>query len=171
MKLHVCAIRFLFDKILRRRYLVEETPYPKTPRRLPTVLTVEEVQRLIAAARTLTDRTMLMVLYSTGMRNAEMRHLQIGDIDSRAMLIHIRHGKGGHDRSRAAQCRAVSDVARALAVDAAAHVICSREPCTTGASTGRSRRRSSGMPAGTPHAEPASRNGSRPTRCGTIYPS
>ena len=62
MKLHVCAIRFLFNKILRRRYLVEEMPYPKTPRRLPTVLTVEEVQRLIAAARTLTDRTMLMVL-------------------------------------------------------------------------------------------------------------
>ena len=98
VKLHVCAIRFLFNKILQRRYLVEETPYPKTPRRLPTVLTGEEVQRLIVAARTLTDRTMLMVLYSTGMRNAEMRHLQIGDIDSRAMLIHIRHGKGGHDR-------------------------------------------------------------------------
>jgi integrase/recombinase XerD len=98
VKLHVCAIRFLFNRILRRRYLVEETPYPKMARRLPTVLTVEEVQRLIAAARTLTDRTMLMVLYSTGMRNAEMRHLQIGDIDSRAMLIHIRHGKGGHDR-------------------------------------------------------------------------
>ena len=39
-----------------------------------------------------------MVLYSTGMRNAELRHLQVGDIDSRRMLIHIQHGKGGRDR-------------------------------------------------------------------------
>jgi site-specific recombinase XerD len=53
---------------------------------------------LIDAARTLTDRTMLMVLYSTGMRNAEMRHLQVANIDSRAMLIHIERGKGGRDR-------------------------------------------------------------------------
>jgi site-specific recombinase XerD len=92
------ALRFFFVKTLRRRYLLDDTPYPKVPRRLPTVLTVEEVQRLIAAARTLTERAMLMVLYSTGMRNAELRHLQVRDIDSRAMLIHVRHGKGGRDR-------------------------------------------------------------------------
>jgi site-specific recombinase XerD len=85
-------------KTLRRRYLIEDTPYPKVPRRLPTVLTPDEVQRLIASARTLTERAMLMVLYSTGMRNAELRHLQVRDIDSRAMLIHVSHGKGGHDR-------------------------------------------------------------------------
>ena len=41
---------------------------------------------------------MLMVLYSTGMRNAELRYLQVRDIDSRAMLIHVSHGKGGRDR-------------------------------------------------------------------------
>jgi integrase/recombinase XerD len=62
------------------------------------ILTVEEVTSLIDAARTLTDRTMLMVLYSTGMRNAEMRHLQVADVDSRSMLIHIQRGKGGRDR-------------------------------------------------------------------------
>jgi site-specific recombinase XerD len=61
-------------------------------------LTVEEVTRLIDAARTLTDRTMLMVLYSTGMRNAEMRSLQVKNIDSRSMLIHIEREKGGRDR-------------------------------------------------------------------------
>jgi site-specific recombinase XerD len=59
---------------------------------------VEEVTRLIDAARTLTDRTMLMVLYSTGMRNAEMRSLQVQNIDSRSMLTHIQRGKGGRDR-------------------------------------------------------------------------
>jgi site-specific recombinase XerD len=98
VKLHVCAIRFFFNKTLRRRYLLEDTPYPKAPRRLPEILSREEVSRLIAAAHSLTHRTMLMLLYSTGIRNAEMRHLQVGDIDSRRMLIHIRHGKGGRDR-------------------------------------------------------------------------
>jgi integrase/recombinase XerD len=94
----VAALRFFYVKTLRRRYLVDDTPYPKVPRRLPTVLTPEEVQRLIAAARTLTERAMLMVLYSTGVRNAELRHLQVRDIDSRAMLIHVSHAKGGRDR-------------------------------------------------------------------------
>ena len=73
VKLHVSALRFFFVKTLKRPYLLDDIPYPKVPRRLPTILTVEEVTRLIDAARTLTDRTMLMVLYSTGMRNAEMR--------------------------------------------------------------------------------------------------
>ena len=53
---------------------------------------------MIDAAASLSHRTMLMVLYSTGMRNAELRHLQVADIDSRRMLIHIRRGKGGRDR-------------------------------------------------------------------------
>jgi len=98
VKLRVSALRFFFVKTLKRRYLLEDMPYPKVPRRLPTILTVEEVTRLIDAARTVTDRTMLMVLYSTGMRNAEMRQLHVRDIDSRSMLIHIQRGKGGRDR-------------------------------------------------------------------------
>jgi len=98
VKLHVCAIRFFFVKTLKRRYLPEDTPYPKVPRRLPQILRVDDVTRLIDAAHSLSHRTMLMVLYSTGMRNAELRHLQVADIDSRRMLIHIRHGKGGRDR-------------------------------------------------------------------------
>ena len=65
---------------------------------MPTILTVEEVARLIDSARNLFERTMLMVLYSTGMRNAEMRYLQVKDIDSQSMLIHIQHSKGGRDR-------------------------------------------------------------------------
>ena len=98
VRLHVAALRFFFVKTLRRRYSLDGLPYPKAPRRLPTILTVDEVTRLIEGARTLTDRTMLMVLYSTGMRNAEMRSLQVQDIDSRSMLIHIQRGKGGRDR-------------------------------------------------------------------------
>jgi site-specific recombinase XerD len=65
---------------------------------LPAILTVEEVAQLIDSARNLLDRTMLIVLYSTGMRDSEMRNLQVKDIDTKSMLIHIQHGKGGRDR-------------------------------------------------------------------------
>lgn len=97
-RLHVAAIRFFFVKTLKRRYSLDDTPYPKAPRRLPKILSVEDVTHLINAAHSLSHRTMLMVLYSTGMRNAELRHLQVADLDSRRMLIHIQHGKGGRDR-------------------------------------------------------------------------
>ena len=98
VRLHVAAIRFFFVKTLKRRYSLDDTPYPKAPRRLPKILSVEDVTQLINAAHSLSHRTMLMVLYSTGMRNAELRQLQVADIDSRRMLIHIQRGKGGHDR-------------------------------------------------------------------------
>jgi len=98
VKPHVSALQFFFVKTLKRSYLLDDIPYPKVPRRLPIILTVEEVGRLIDSARNLMDRTLLMVLYSTGMRNRELRGLQVRDIDSQSMLIHIQHGKGGRDR-------------------------------------------------------------------------
>jgi integrase/recombinase XerD len=93
----VAALRFFFNKTLKH-LPPNDIPYPKHPRRLPTILTVEEVAKLIDSARNLLDRTLLMVLYSTGMRNCELRHLQVKDIDSKSMLIHIQRGKGGRDR-------------------------------------------------------------------------
>jgi len=98
VRLHVSALRFFFVKTLRRRYLLDDTPYPKAPQRLPSILSVKEMARLIDAADGLYHRTMLMVLYSTGIRSAELLQLQVADIDSRRMLIHIRQGKGGRDR-------------------------------------------------------------------------
>jgi integrase/recombinase XerD len=98
VRLHVAALRFFFVKTLKRRYLLDDTPYPKAPRRLPTILSVDQVTQLIDAADSLSHRTMLMVLYSTGMRTAELLPLRVADIDSRRMLIHIQHGKGGRDR-------------------------------------------------------------------------
>ncbi len=95
---HVSALRFFFLKTLKRRLPLDDIPYPKHPRRLPAILTLEEVARLIDSARNLLDRTLLMVLYSTGMRNCEVRHLQVKDIDSQSMLIHIQRGKGGRNR-------------------------------------------------------------------------
>jgi len=96
--LHTAALRFFFCKTLKRMYPVEEVPYPKAPRRLPIILTKEEAIRLIDSASNLFHRTMLITMYSTGMRRAELCRLKVEDIDSTRMLIHIRQGKGGKDR-------------------------------------------------------------------------
>jgi integrase/recombinase XerD len=95
---HVAALRFFYVKTLKRRYLLDELPHPKRGRKLPTILSQEEVAQLIDAARNLFHRTMLMSLYSTGVRRAELCRLHVTDIDSPRMLVHIRHGKGGPDR-------------------------------------------------------------------------
>jgi integrase/recombinase XerD len=95
---HVAALRFFYVKTLKRRYLLDEIPQPKCPRTLPVILSPEEVARLIDAARNLFHRTMLMTLYATGVRRAELCRLRVKDIDSPRMMVHIRNGKGGHDR-------------------------------------------------------------------------
>ena len=92
------ALRFLFVKTLTATYLPDHIPFPKRQRRLPTILSQEEVARLIARRQNLMHRTMLMMLYATGMRRAELCHLKVSDIDSERMVIHVRQGKGGRDR-------------------------------------------------------------------------
>lgn len=95
---HASALRFFFIKTLRRHFLSEFIPFPKCPKRLPTVLSPEEVSRLINGARNLYHRTILMTLYSTGMRRSELCRLKVEDIDSKRMMIRIRQGKGRRDR-------------------------------------------------------------------------
>ena len=95
---YVSALRFLFIKTLRRHFLSEHIPFPKSPRRLPTVLSPEEVTRLIDSARNLYHRTLLMTLYATAMRRAELCRLKVADIDSQRMMIRITQGKGRRDR-------------------------------------------------------------------------
>ena len=94
----VAALRFFFVKTLKRHQFREFLPYPKDRRRLPTVLSQEEVARLINAAGTLFRRTLLMTLYGTGMRRSELAHLKVSDIDSQRMIIRVVAGKGGKDR-------------------------------------------------------------------------
>ncbi|MEJ2239478.1 MAG: site-specific integrase [Gemmatimonadales bacterium] len=96
---HVAALRFFFVKTLKRSYLLEDMPWPKQPRRLPVVLSREEVGRLIDGARTPKQRAMLMTLYGTGMRRCELVRLKVTDIDSQRMVIHIRNGKRRRDRT------------------------------------------------------------------------
>jgi len=94
----VAALRFFFVKTLKRHQFRDFLPYPQDRRRLPTVLSREEVSRLINAAGTLFRRTLLMTLYGTGMRRAELAHLKVSDIDSQRMIIRVVAGKGGKDR-------------------------------------------------------------------------
>src|SRR5271157_1543810 len=95
---YVSALRFLFLKTLHRHFLTEYIPFPKSRKRLPTVLSPEEVARLIDSARNLYHRTLLMTLYSTAMRRAELCRLKVRDIDSQRMMIRINQGKGRRDR-------------------------------------------------------------------------
>ena len=95
---HVAGLRFFYVKTLKQHFLLEDLPMPKRSRRLPEILSPEEMTRLIDASANLFHRTMLMTLYSTGMRRAELCGLQVADIDSQRMMIHIHKGKGGHDR-------------------------------------------------------------------------
>jgi integrase len=96
---YVSALRFLFAKTLRRHFLAEYIPFPKSRKRLPTVLSPEEVTRLIDAACNLYHRTLLMTLYSTAVRRAELCRLKVQDIDSQRMMIRITRGKGGRTKS------------------------------------------------------------------------
>jgi integrase/recombinase XerD len=73
-------------------------PYPKIAKRLPIILSKEEVSKIIDAAIDLYHRAILMVLYSTGMRCAELANLKVSDIDSKRMMIRVQCGKGGKDR-------------------------------------------------------------------------
>jgi integrase/recombinase XerD len=94
----VAALRFFFVRTLKRRDFREELPYPKSHRRLPTVLSLEEVGRLIDAAGNLMQRALLMTLYGTGMRRTEVSMLKVRDVDSRRMMIRVERGKGGASR-------------------------------------------------------------------------
>jgi len=95
---HVAALRFFFVHTLGRHGFYQFLPYPKVHRKLPNILSQEEVACLIEASNSLYQRTLLMVLYGTGMRRAEIVRLKLVDIDSQRMIIHVVDGKGHKDR-------------------------------------------------------------------------
>ena len=94
----LAALRFFYCKTLKKAWSSAETPYPKKVIHLPTILSQEEVAQLIDAALTPYHRTLLMTLYATGARRAELTHLKVSDIDSKRMVIRIQGGKGRKDR-------------------------------------------------------------------------
>jgi site-specific recombinase XerD len=94
-----CALQFLYNVTLGRPERIEKLPWARPPRRLPTVLSVDEVRRMIeVAAHCPRDKALLMTMYGAGLRISETLALKAHDIDSRRMLIHVRLGKGNKDR-------------------------------------------------------------------------
>jgi site-specific recombinase XerD len=78
--LRVSALRFFYLKVLKKRALKDELPYPKNPkwaRRLPTILTPEEMSRLIDSAKNLFHYAMLLTMYSCGLRRSELCRLKV----------------------------------------------------------------------------------------------
>jgi integrase/recombinase XerD len=94
----VCALRFLYGTTLGRPEQLPLIPYGKRAKKLPSVLSPEEVARLLEAAPPPRDRLLLQVAYGCGLRLSELTHLRVTDIDSARMVIHVRQGKGGKDR-------------------------------------------------------------------------
>lgn len=96
----VCAIRFLLSVVLGQRTEAFAIPMAKVPKRLPQVLTREEVSRLLAHARNPRDRMLLATTYAAGLRLSEVCALQLSDIESdpERMCLKVRQGKGGKDR-------------------------------------------------------------------------
>jgi site-specific recombinase XerD len=95
----VSTLRFFFKITLRRHDIVEHTHVIHEPRKLPVVLSPEEVARLLDAAPGLKYKAALSVAYGAGLRAAEVVSLKVSDIDSKRMIIRVEQGKGGKDRN------------------------------------------------------------------------
>ena len=94
-----CALRFFFRHTLGREEVVARIPLALRGRRLPAVLSPEDVSRLLEAARSRPDvRTMLLLAYATGLRLGEVIALRVSDVDSSRQTIRVVQGKGRRDR-------------------------------------------------------------------------
>ena len=164
----LAALRFFFLKTLKKRWSIEETPYPRKVRRLPIVLSQEEVAQLINSAPNPFYRILLMTLYATGARCAEVARLQVRDIDSQRMVVHIRGGKGREDRDVMLSPVLLQPYA-STGVGSSRKCGCSPEavgiPPASPSAT-----RPSGTLATRRHSVRASRKTSTPTRCATVSP-
>lgn len=94
----VQGLRFLYHTTLKRDRTTFTIPGSRQPSKLPTILSREDVQRLMAHAANLTHRTMLLTAYSAGLRLSEVIHLRVQDIDATRMTIRVEQGKGRKDR-------------------------------------------------------------------------
>ena len=95
----VSALRFLFDVTLDRADLGKQMTFVYEPRKLPVVLSADEVRRMLEAAPGLKYKAALSVAYGAGLRVSEVVSLKVCDIDSERMLIRVEQGKGHKDRN------------------------------------------------------------------------
>jgi integrase/recombinase XerD len=93
-----CAFQFLYSITLGKDWVVEEVVCPKVPKRLPVVLSLDEMARFLKALDNPKHRAILMTAYGAGLRLSEVCKLQVEDIDSSRMVIHIRQSQGHKTR-------------------------------------------------------------------------
>ena len=164
---HVAALRFFFVRTLKRPEFRDFIPYPKEPERLPTILSLDEVARLINASGNLFRRALLMTVYGTGMRRSEVVRLKVSDIDSQRMIIRVVLGKA----AKIAICRLARNCWKPYARTGAGESqrnICSPVAASAEVRTCRSPTRRSGTYAATPRGRPASPNTSPRIPCATV---
>ena len=94
----VAGLKFFFGTTLDRPDLVRKLRYLHVPRKIPEILSVEEVTRLIQCADNLKVQAALSVAYGAGLRANEITHLKVTDVDSERMILRVEQGKGGRDR-------------------------------------------------------------------------
>ena len=94
----LCGLKFFFEHTLHRSLATLQVVRPPREKKLPVVLSREEVRQILSLVRLLPYRTCLTAIYSCGLRLQEGTHLQVSDIDSARQLIHVHRGKGGKDR-------------------------------------------------------------------------
>lgn len=95
---HLSGIRFFYRFVYGRHWYTDSLPRLKSPQLQPVILSKDEVSLMIKSVRKTFYKAVLMTLYSTGMRQNELRNLKVTDIDSKRMVITIRSGKGQKDR-------------------------------------------------------------------------
>jgi integrase/recombinase XerD len=96
--LMVCALRFFYTHTLHRKVAIERIPFPRRERKLPLILSRDEVKALLEAPQDLRPRAMLAILYGSGLRVSEVARLKVADIDSARNVLWVRSGKGRRDR-------------------------------------------------------------------------
>ncbi len=94
----LCGIKFFYTQTIKREWTLFDLVRPKPERRLPVILTREEIQRILKCVRFPIYRVCLLTIYSCGLRLLEGCTLKVSDIDSQRMVLHIEQSKGGKDR-------------------------------------------------------------------------
>ncbi len=98
MTIAICGVRFFYQHALNREWAIFGIVRPAPEKKLPVILSVEEVRKVLSRIRLPRYRVCLSLIYSCGLRLQEGTNLRVADIDSGRMMIHVRHGKGAKDR-------------------------------------------------------------------------
>jgi integrase/recombinase XerD len=98
MTIAICGIRFFYEQTLQRNWAIFGIVRPAPEKKLPAILSLAEVRQILSLIRLPRYKVCLTTIYSCGLRLQEGTHLQVADIDSARLMIHVRHGKGAKDR-------------------------------------------------------------------------